>query len=56
MSSEAFRLDDYVTHILDAISKIESYTSDGRDEFFNSPLHQDAVVRNLEIIGEASVV
>lgn len=54
MSSEQFRLDDYVGHILDAISKIKTYTSDGRDEFFGSTLHQDAVVRNLEIIGEAS--
>jgi uncharacterized protein with HEPN domain len=31
-----------------------AYTESGRDEFFVSPLIQDAVVRNLEIVGEAA--
>jgi uncharacterized protein with HEPN domain len=43
----------YVIHILECIQKIEEYTSPGKDRFMNSPLHQDAVLRNLEIIGEA---
>ncbi len=43
----------YLLHILDAIAQIESYTAGGRSAFFDSRLHQDAVIRNLEIIGEA---
>ena len=43
----------YLKHILDAIEKIESYTSGGRKTFFQNTLIQDAVIRNLEIIGEA---
>jgi uncharacterized protein with HEPN domain len=31
-----------------------AYTESGRDEFFVSPMIQDAVVRNLEIVGEAA--
>ncbi len=45
----------YLEHILDAISKIEDYLSDSNhDEFLNDSMTQDAVVRNLEIIGEAT--
>lgn len=44
----------YLTHILECISNIEDYTSNGRDEFFESTLIQDAVIRNLEVIGEAT--
>lgn len=43
----------YLRHILDAIKKIQSYTTGGRKEFFQNTLIQDAVIRNLEIIGEA---
>lgn len=43
----------YLKHILDAVEKIESYTSGGRKTFFQNTLIQDAVIRNLEIIGEA---
>ena len=43
----------YLKHILDAIKKIQSYTSGGSKEFFQNTLVQDAVIRNLEIIGEA---
>ena len=46
---------DYLGHILAAIERIERHTSDV-DElgFLNSELIQDAVIRNIEIIGEAS--
>ena len=44
----------YLQHILDAIEKIESYVSVGRDVFMREPHWQDAVVRQLEIIGEAT--
>lgn len=43
----------YLKHILDAIKKIESYTSGGRKNFFQNTMVQDAVIRNLEVIGEA---
>lgn len=42
-------------NILDCISSIEEYTrSVTKEEFFSNFMIQDAVVRNLEIIGEAS--
>jgi len=44
----------YLRHILDAIARIESYVAVGRDEFMSTPHWQDAVIRQLEIIGEAS--
>lgn len=44
----------YLEHIQDAISRIRSYTADGRDAFFCTPMAQDAVLRNFEIIGEAT--
>ena len=43
----------YLLHIQDAIHHIQDYTKGGKDEFFNDRKTQDAVVRNLEIIGEA---
>ncbi|MCY3917826.1 MAG: DUF86 domain-containing protein [Chloroflexi bacterium] len=39
--------------ILDRIDRIERYTSRGRESFMQSELHQDAVIRNFEVIGEA---
>jgi uncharacterized protein with HEPN domain len=53
--SKAQRASDYLGHILKAIERIERYTAD-IDEvaFLNSELVQDAVIRNIEIIGEAS--
>jgi uncharacterized protein with HEPN domain len=45
----------YIDHILDSIEKIESYTKDlTKREFSKNDLVQDAVIRNFEIIGEAS--
>jgi uncharacterized protein with HEPN domain len=56
MSREAPRLRDYLGHILlEAIARIQLYARDLSFEAFSqSPLVQDAVIRNLEIIGEAS--
>ena len=53
--NKALRLPDYLGHILEAIERIEEYVSD-MDEmaFLASKLVQDAVCRNIEIIGEAS--
>jgi len=43
----------YLKHIQDAIARIESYTARGRTVFFDNTMVQDAVIRNLEVIGEA---
>lgn len=42
----------YLQDILKAIIRIEDYTKDGKDRFFQDNKTQDAVVRNFEIIGE----
>jgi len=44
----------YLRHILDAILKIEIYIKVGRDVFFRESHWHDAVIRELEIIGEAA--
>ena len=43
----------YLIHIRDAIASIRDYTSGGEPAFMSSRLHQDAVMRNFEIVGEA---
>jgi uncharacterized protein with HEPN domain len=43
----------YLLHIRDALAAIALYTNEGRAAFFESAMIRDAVVRNLEIIGEA---
>jgi uncharacterized protein with HEPN domain len=43
----------FLTDIRDAIDRILEYTSSGRAAFMESPMVQDAVARNLEILGEA---
>jgi uncharacterized protein with HEPN domain len=44
----------YLAHILECIDRIERYTRGGREAFFREALIQDAVIRNMEIIGEAA--
>lgn len=44
----------YLRHILEAISLIERYVAVGRDVFMTTSHWQDAVIRQLEIIGEAT--
>jgi uncharacterized protein with HEPN domain len=55
MSRDSLRLGDYLGHILEAISQIQNYCED-LDEvtFLKNRMIQDAVIRNFEIIGEAS--
>ncbi len=43
----------YLLHIRDAVGKIEEYTREGRAAFFADSKTQDAVLRKLEVIGEA---
>jgi uncharacterized protein with HEPN domain len=52
---DTLRLKEYLQHILQAIQRIERYTK-GMDEkaFLASEEKQDAVIRNIEILGEAA--
>ena len=43
----------YLAHIRDAIQRIKSFTVGGQDQFLADAMIQDAVIRNLEVIGEA---
>jgi uncharacterized protein with HEPN domain len=55
MTRDSQRVADYLGHIAKAIERIQRY-SDDMDEvaFLKSDLTQDAVIRNFEVIGEAS--
>lgn len=54
MRKKDLRTPDYLRHILDAIERIRSYTEPlSREGFEATPMAVDAVVRNIEIIGEA---
>jgi len=45
----------YLEHILEAIVKIENFTNEiSRFDFDKNVMIQDAVIRNIEIIGEAT--
>ncbi len=44
----------YLNHIMDAIAAIETYVSVGREVFMTTSHWQDAVIRQLEIVGEAT--
>lgn len=45
----------YIGHILDCILKIKKFTLNiSEGEFLKNDLIQDAVIRNLEILGEAT--
>jgi uncharacterized protein with HEPN domain len=45
----------YIEHILQSIEKIDTYTRDISNLDFNdNEMIQDAVIRNIEIIGEAT--
>lgn len=43
----------YLNHILEAIEDIEHYTASGYEAFVRERMQQDAVIRKLEVIGEA---
>jgi uncharacterized protein with HEPN domain len=49
------RLPDYLGHVLQAIERIQRYTRGMSEvEFTRSEIIQDAVIRNFEVLGEAS--
>ncbi len=47
------RDDLYLEHVLQAIGLIERFTAGGREVFFTDVMVQSAVIRQLEIVGEA---
>ncbi|MBM4328626.1 MAG: DUF86 domain-containing protein [Deltaproteobacteria bacterium] len=44
----------YLAQILERVERILSFTGKGKGSFLTSPLIQDAVIRNFEVIGEAA--
>ena len=55
MSLHALRARDYLGHMLGAVNQIQEYVCDrSREEFLSTKLLQDGVIRNIEILGEAS--
>lgn len=43
----------YLRHIYDCVARIKEYVQDGKEAFFRDRKTQDAVIRNLEVIGQA---
>lgn len=43
----------YLDHIAERIRRIEECAQEGKEAFESSPILQDAVIRNFEVIGEA---
>jgi len=55
MTKDPLRIPDFLNHILEAIRRIDHYTTNIDEiEFLNNELIQDAVIRNIEILGEAA--
>lgn len=55
MTGKEQRLPDYLGHIVEAIDRIERYLGDmDQAAFVANTLVTDAVIRNIEVIGEAS--
>ena len=44
----------YLYHMLERCERITRFIGPGRDRFFESEELQDAVIRNVEVIGEAA--
>ncbi|HME57338.1 MAG TPA: DUF86 domain-containing protein, partial [Terracidiphilus sp.] len=55
MNKEDLTAKDFLQHILEAADRVLRYTEGmGRKEFSANTMVQDAVIRNVEIIGEAA--
>ena len=44
----------YLSHIEECIARVEGYAASGRASFMESALIQDAVMRNLQSLGESA--
>jgi uncharacterized protein with HEPN domain len=55
MSKDKLRLNAYLEHIIEAIQRIERYSENMNKSMFEaSELVQDAIIRNIEVVGEAA--
>jgi uncharacterized protein with HEPN domain len=55
VSKKDLTANDFLGHILEAVERILQYTKNmNREQFYDDTLIQDAVIRNIEIIGEAT--
>jgi len=55
MSRHALRAHDYLAHMLSAVRQIETYTAGkSAEDFLADRMLQDAVIRNVEVLGEAA--
>ncbi|MEN8446545.1 MAG: DUF86 domain-containing protein [Cyanobacteria bacterium J06555_13] len=45
---------EYLKDVYSCITQIEDYTQGGKNIFLTTPIIQDAVVRNFEVMGEAT--
>ena len=53
--SDILRLPEYLGHIVQAIDRVHRYVADMHEaDFLTDEKTQDAVIRNFEVIGEAS--
>ena len=41
----------FLQHLADCLQRICEYTAEGREQFIRDRKTQDAVIRNLEIVG-----
>ncbi len=44
----------YLLHIRECITRIQSFTEEGREVFFADVMIQDAVIRNLQVLAEST--
>ncbi|OHC65048.1 MAG: hypothetical protein A3H93_01495 [Rhodocyclales bacterium RIFCSPLOWO2_02_FULL_63_24] len=42
----------FLRHLADCLRRVREYTAEGRDQFMRDHKTQDAVIRNLEIVGQ----
>ena len=55
MNKHEDRAKDYLLHMLDALDQILKYTVGvSQEQFLSNRMLQDAVVRNIGIVGEAA--
>lgn len=55
MNKHEDRAKDYLLHMLDALDQISKYTAGvSEEQFLSNRMLQDAVVRNIGIVGEAA--
>ncbi len=55
MNKHEFRAKDYFLHMLEAADRILAYSAGVTEgAFFSNQMLQDAIIRNIEIIGEAA--